>query len=545
MIINDLILELDDDNKVVDCIVNDQSLDKRRLKFEGKLLDLDYVKKKGLYELFNMTYYYEINILKGVSYVFFSKQVIESVMTKQALETIDVGIQIYNKQGYNLYLNQVSEQMSGIEKEDFVGTHLVDLYNLDEDFSTVLTTIRTGRPTMDRCDYFETRDHKALVTINSGFPTYYEDELIGVVLTENSIDTINKQAHKKLYLNEYLQSKHTSFEKSKYFQFKDIIYQSKSMEKTINVAKKVSMTSSSILIYGDTGTGKELLAQSIHSFSYGNDRPFIAVNCAAIPESLAESLFFGVVKGAYTGSENSEGFFSQANGGTLFLDEVNSMSLNMQSKLLRTLQNKTYRKIGSQKEYPFEARIITASNDDLSKLIETKLFRSDFYYRISTITLDLPNLPERKDDIPLLTEHFISKFNKKYMKRVDGVSLRVQSVLMNYHWVGNIRELENVIEYAFALIPDHTEIIEFDHLPAYIQMHTNHLMDKPIEIIKKYQEPVDFGAPLGTTLGAYEKWLLLNHLDINNWNISKTAEILNLRRQSLQYRIKKYDLSKN
>lgn len=532
--INDLIIELNDEHVVVD-ISGDVDL-------LGQVMELNYSTGHGIYELLNVSYFYEIKKLKGTTFVFLSQGVMDAMMMEKALETIDEGIQIYNRQGYNVYLNKISEQMSGIDRDEFMGAHLVDLYNLDEDFSTVLTTIRTGVQTTDRCDYFETRDHKALITINSGFPMYYHDELFGVVLTENSVDTINKQAHKKLFLNEYLQSKNKHLPASKYFQFKDIIHQSRKMEDLIQLSKKVAMTSSSVLIYGETGTGKELLAQSIHSFSTGSDKPFVAVNCAAIPESLAESLFFGVVKGAYTGSENSEGYFSQANGGTLFLDEVNSMSLNMQSKLLRTLQNKTYRKIGSQREYPFVARIITASNDDLTTLIEEKTFRSDFYYRISTITLDLPSLTERKEDIPLLTNHFITKFNEKYMKRVSSVSLKVSAFLSGYHWVGNIRELENVIEYAFALIPDNTEVLGVEHLPEYLTLHVEH-MSKPVELIKKYQSPVDFSASLEVTLSAYERWLIENHLEINNWNVTKTAEILELKRQSLQYRMKKYGIS--
>ncbi len=547
-IIVDFSIDINQDNEIVNIksFNNDfplRQFNQMMSKPINSYLSLNPDEVNGTTEYNNIIFVYQIIEVNTIKKILFSKTTMEAFYFENALEHVEEGVHIYNKHGYAVYLNQVSEKMSGITSEDFVGKHLVDLYKLDEEFSTVLTTLRAESPTLNRCDFFTTKDDKNMITINSGYPVCEGNALYGAILTENSVETLKIQAHKKLYLNEYMANTDRKSKPSKYFHFKDIIHTSTSMADLINIAKKVSLNDSSILIYGETGTGKELLAQSIHSFGKTKDKPFVAVNCAAVPSNLAESLFFGTTKGAYTGSVNSEGFFSQANGGTLFLDEVNSMTLEMQSKLLRTLQDKTYRKIGSQKESDFNVRIIAASNEDLNHMLENKMMRSDFYYRVSTIVLNLPNLMERRDDIELLADHFINKFNQLQMKTVISVSKDVMELFKAYQWTGNIRELENVIEYAYALLTEKQNTIELEHLPAYL----TRIRDTFSYIRTPKQVPYDLdgddNGSLEDVMGSYEKWYLETQLTENDWNISKTAKKLNLKRQSLQYRMKKYNIS--
>lgn len=504
--------------------------------------DIDINELSAVVEIEHVMYVYQ-SIYRNNRYeIFFSQKTMESILFGRALDNIEEGIHIYNNQGYSVYLNEASEKLSGISKDEFIGKHLIDLYHLKEEYSTVLTTLRLQKPVINRCDLFTTKANKSLLTINSGFPIMIDDKLQGAILTENSIETLKKQAHKKLFLNEYMAISTDKKEPSKYFRFKDIIRKSTLMEDLIHLSKKVALNDSAVLIYGDTGTGKELLAQSIHSFGKNSDKPFVAVNCAAIPSNLAESLFFGTTKGAYTGSVNTEGFFSQANGGTLFLDEVNSMTLDMQSKLLRALQSKKYRKIGSQKESSCYVRIIAASNEDLYTLLEEKKIRSDFYYRISTIVLNLPSLSERREDIQVLVQHFINEFNKKSDKSIQSISENALELFNQYAWVGNIRELENVMEYAFALVSTNDTIIDLKHLPSYLDLKNNTYRIKNVKETVSMEQPID---TLEVAMSAYEKELIEKYLANNNWNISKTAKILNIKRQSLQYRIKKYNIVLN
>jgi len=545
----DFIIVVDNDGIVLDIELYNEKheeyifLKKLQSKRLNAFYDIDVNELSAVVEIEHIMYVYQ-SIYRNNRYeIFFSQKTMESILFGRALDNIEEGIHIYNNQGYSVYLNEASEKLSGITKDEFIGNHLIDLYHLDEEYSTVLTTLRLQKPVINRCDLFTTKDNKSLVTINSGFPIMIEDKLQGAILTENNIETLKKQAHKKLFLNEYMAISTDEKEPSEYFRFNDIVRKSALMEDLIHLSKKVALNDSALLIYGETGTGKELLAQSIHSFGKNSDKPFVAVNCAAVPSNLAESLFFGTTKGAYTGSMNTEGFFSQANGGTLFLDEVNSMTLDMQSKLLRVLQSKRYRKIGSQKESPCHVRIIAASNEDLYTLLEQKKIRSDFYYRISTIVLNLPSLSERREDIQLLVHHFIDKFNKKNDKSVESISENVLELFNEYTWVGNIRELENVMEYAFALMSSSDTVIEFKHLPSYLNLKNNTYRVKNVvrETVRVEHET----ETLEVAMAIYEKELIENYLSDNDWNVSKTAKILNIKRQSLQYRMKKYNIKLN
>lgn len=289
------------------------------------------------------------------------------------------------------------------------------------------------------------------------------------------------------------------------FDFSNIVAKSEKMQKVLEQVSRIAKTESTVYIYGESGTGKELIARAIHLVSERRDNPFIAINCAAIPETLIESEFFGHEKGAFTGAVRSaKGLFVRAHQGTIFLDEIGDMPLLLQAKLLRVLQERRFYPVGSESPVDVSVRVIVATNKDLDAEVKKGNFREDLFYRIHVIPIHLPPLRERKEDIPHLTEYFIKKFNRQMKKELKGITPGAMQKLMIYDWPGNIRELENTIEYAMAM--SHQELIMED-----IILHTKDVLDKL--------------HPLKEARDAFEKGYLINLLELTKGNISKSAEL--------------------
>ncbi|MPM82369.1 Arginine utilization regulatory protein RocR [bioreactor metagenome] len=416
----------------------------------------------------------------------------------------------------------------------------MDIYDLKEEYSTVLTVLRTQKPVVNRCDRFKIRTGKDLTTINSAYPLKINGELYGAVVFESDLSVIKQIKNRTLDLETYVESdKHKDSEKL--YTFDNIIYSSKNMEEMIHFAKKVSLTDSSILIVGATGTGKELVAQSIHSFSPRRKKPFIDVNCSAVPSNLFESMFFGTEKGAFTGSIAKQGFFEMANGGTLFLDEVNSINPEMQAKLLRVLQEKRFQRIGGSQYIRCNVRIIAAINEDPFKLIEQEKMRKDFYYRISTIKINVPTLQERKEDIAILAKYFLNKLCSDYSRRELNLTEKFMSALGEYEWPGNIRELQNVIEYSFNRVSENAQLLDFEHLPDYLQFTETITHRIASQYNKSEVKPESIGT-LEEQMEEVERTILINTLNLYSRNITRSAKALGMSRQSLQYRIKKLNI---
>ena len=313
----------------------------------------------------------------------------------------------------------------------------------------------------------------------------------------------------------------------KQFHFKKIIGQSSAVIELTEYLHKLSKSSSNILITGESGTGKELAARSIHC-SQDSGRPFISVNCGAIPKELLESEFFGHVKGSFTGAVNHHrGYFSAAQNGTLFLDEIGTMDLNLQVKLLRVLQEKTFKPVGSAESLSTNARIIAATNIDLEKAVEKGLFRKDLYYRLNIIPLQIAPLRERKEDIPLLARHFLKKISRGHISLSDPAL----DHLCQYSWPGNIRELENLIE-RLCVFKESGDIQESDLPQKYLCKNP---APKPLESIEIPKQGMDFNS----AVTAYENSLLIKALKKTNWNKKQAAALLNLNRTTLIEKIKK------
>ena len=314
-----------------------------------------------------------------------------------------------------------------------------------------------------------------------------------------------------------------------------ILGNSKHMKNVLEMMAKVARSdASTVLVQGESGTGKELVAKWIHYESARADKPFVAINCAAVPSTLLESELFGHEKGAFTDAKTSKkGLFELADGGTVFLDEIGDMEVGMQAKLLRFLEDRTFRRIGGAKVIPVDVRIISATNKDLLKAIEDKSFRNDLYYRLQVIPIFLPSLRERKEDILVLANYFIELFTKEFNKPTKGISSMAEKLLVEYNWPGNIRELKNVIERAIILGNDENLLLE----------------NLPLEIVAKgSQVTVPMATfklpPEGIDIEEVERELIKQSLEITEWNQSKAAKKLNLGIDAFRYRMKKFGFLK-
>ncbi len=316
-----------------------------------------------------------------------------------------------------------------------------------------------------------------------------------------------------------------SYKKEKDFGM--ILGTSPSMSRIMDIVRRVSATESTVLITGESGTGKELLANEIHKHSFRHNAPFVVVDCGALVETLFESELFGHVKGSFTGAhETKHGRFEVADGGTIFLDEIGNISLNIQAKLLRAIQEREITRIGSNQPFKVDVRIIAATNEDLTECVKTGKFREDLFYRLSVVPLHIPPLRDRREDIPLLLEHFIAKYNLKARKSIRQISPAAKKALMDYEWPGNIRELENTIERAIVLTEkDH---IELDDL-----------------IYHGIGSSISFLQPTGgnyKTLEEMEQEYIKVVLQSQHGNRSQTAKILGIDRKTLLSKIKKFNL---
>jgi len=306
------------------------------------------------------------------------------------------------------------------------------------------------------------------------------------------------------------------------YRFENIIAKSPKMQQVIEVIKVVAKSNATVLITGDTGTGKELIARALHSQSYRRNKPFVAVSCAALPESLLESELFGHEKGAFTGAHvQRRGKFEIANRGSLFLDEIGEMSANIQVHLLRVLEEKEFTRVGGNELIKVDVRVISATNKDMKKAIASGQFREDLYYRLNVVTIELPLLRERKEDIPLLAQHFLKKFAMENQKEITGFSPEAIDFLLKYEWPGNVRELENAIERAVILTKN--SYIEVADLPP-----------KSLTLAHSAQS--------GKSLREIDKNHVLNILSETGRNYSKTARILGISRATLYNKIRAYGL---
>ncbi|MBU9723784.1 MULTISPECIES: sigma-54 interaction domain-containing protein [Bacillaceae] len=450
----------------------------------------------------------------------------------QVLDSLDVGIHIVNHEGISILYNSKMAEIEDMDKRDVLNKNIMDIFLFSsEEESRLLQALRKGTVRKNAKQTYFTFKGQEITTINNTFPLMHEGLIIGAVEIAKDITKLERLSRVSA-----LDKQDTNYT------FDQIVGESTAITEVIEGAKKATRTTSSVLIMGKTGTGKELFAQSIHSGSDRSSKAFISQNCAALPDTLIESILFGTVKGAFTGATEHPGLFEQANSGTLMLDEINSLSAPLQAKLLRAIQEKKIRRIGDTKDRKIDVRIIATINEDPLSAIEKNTLREDLYYRLSVVTVVVPTLKQRLDDIPLLVDHFIGKYNERFQLNVPGISEDVMNLFIQYDWPGNVRELEHIIEGAMNLI-NYDEEIDYTHLPTHVRTKFPlfEATKKPTATLVNHNS--SDSKTLQEHMERVEKLYIEQSLKQHNNNITRAAKSLGLSRQSLQYRLKKLGLS--
>jgi len=351
--------------------------------------------------------------------------------------------------------NRAAEEITGIRREEAIGQPCKDVLKADvcENGCALRQTMTTGQPVINKPVHIvDAHGQRKSITISSALLKDREGQIIGGVETFRDM-TVVEELRKQL---------------RKQYCCEDIISRSHNVQQLFDVLPRVAESDCTVLIEGETGTGKELFARALHSLSPRHEKPFVAVNCSALPDTLLESELFGYKAGAFTDAKQDKpGRFALAQGGTLFLDEIGDITPAVQVRLLRVLQDKTYEPVGGVNTVEADVRVVTATNRNLAGLVETGVFRKDLFYRINVVKFELPPLRQRREDIPLLIDHFISRFNALYGKEICCVSNDALAVLLSHDFPGNIRELENIIEHCFVLC--HGQLIESSDLPDSVR----------------------------------------------------------------------------
>ncbi len=461
-----------------------------------------------------------------------------SILYKSVLEelikNINIGIHIVDEYGNTIFYNQAMADLEGLNVGDVMGKNILEIFpSLTADTSTLFSVIHSGLPIYNKYQAYLNNQGKQISTINSTIPIMISKNTYGALEIAEDITKEKELSERVHYLQHELATQDTDTERLRGFTFRNLIGTSENFENVISFSKKAAMSSSTVLIYGETGTGKELFAQSIHNESSRKQKPFIAQNCAAIPETLLEGILFGTSKGSFTGAVSRPGLFEQANGGTLLLDEINSMGLQLQAKLLRVLQEGYVRRLGGLNDISVNVRILATTNEEPLSTVEKGILRKDLYYRLNVISINIPPLRERKSDISLLIDHFLNKFNRILNKDIWYISNDIKEAFMHYDWPGNVRELENIIESSMNMVTK-GHIIKSEHLSE----DANNIFFKHKNLHYRLQVTKD--KPLTQTLEDIEKEIIEDVLIDSAYNISKCSRRLGIKRQSLQYKMKKY-----
>lgn len=453
----------------------------------------------------------------------FDTEIETAHLLKTIMETTNDAIVYVNKEGYIEMLSKPYAEFLMIDRHKVIGKHVTEVI----ENTRMHTVIKTGIS-----EIAEIQQIKGNKMIATRIPIFVNGKVVGAVgkVLFRDIDELNALYKKISKIEKELNLYKDEFKKVNIAKYSldNIISKSKSMDYLKSLTKRAAKTNSNILILGESGTGKELFAHAIHNLSERANGPFIKVNCGAIPYELLESELFGYEEGSFTGAAKGGkiGKFKAADGGTIFLDEIGDLPMNMQVKLLRVLQDKEIEKIGSTESEEVDVRVIAATNRDLEKMVSEGMFRLDLYYRLNVLTIKIPPLKDRKDDIPILSRHLVQKISKRENILVNDVSDKALEYLKRYDWPGNVRELENILERAINFLDEDT-IIKPEHLPPRI---TGIKKEKNMRSLKQ-------------TLEEIERQTIIESLIFSNGNKTKAANILDISRTSLYEKIAKYNIN--
>lgn len=445
----------------------------------------------------------------------------------KVFNSIPTGIYLCDKDETIIFVNNAVEAIDGLKAEEVVGRKIDDAYENHE--SAMKKVLKTNRD----IDHFLCRyvyNGRRINQICNGFPIIIDGVTEGACSIEYNTDFFRETIKSQQILQQRFVNDKNPADNA----FSHIIGKHPSFLNCLSIAAFAAQSDSAVFLTGTTGSGKEVFAKAIHAASVRKGKPFLAVNCAAIPETLIESLLFGTTKGIYTGAVDREGLFEQAQGGTLFLDELNSMPLTSQAKLLRVLEEKKVTRLGSNHAIDFDVRLISSSNMIPQKAIENRIIREDLFYRLAVVNIIIPSLVERESDILPLCQHFIEYYNDKFNKNITSVNEAVLDTLVSYDWPGNVRELKHCIESAMNFVSDaDSQITEKHMIQFFSKIGSRNTPD-----FKKTGEDED----VFKTIESNEKEEILKALLQNKGNVTYAAEQLNMSRQSLNYRMKKYGI---
>ena len=448
------------------------------------------------------------------------------------------GVIVTNAKGVIVYYNRAISRIDELNHDDVISRKITDVYDLDNSTSIIMQCLTKQKSIIDEPIYYRTRMGKFANTIHNVMPIFSKNKLVGAICFVRDYhalaDTIASMP---------LPGKDQQFDSAS-ITFERIIGQDSAFVDAINSARMAASTPSPVMLFGETGTGKELFARAIHNHSSRSAKKYTPVNCAAIPENLLEGILFGTSKGAFTGSVDKAGLFERTNRGTIFLDEVNSMPVGLQSKILRSVQENRVRRVGALKEIEIDLKIISSVNKDPHIAIADGTLRSDLFYRLGVVFIHIVPLRERMEDLGLLVKHFIEKHNAMLYKNVKRISDEVMELFKIYNWPGNVRELEHVIEGAMNIVGT-DEVIRIKHL----QTHFSNWSAKAKPARPKRRHDDVFSEDRNTNLikkkSEHEENIIKNVLFENKGNITKTARSLGISRQLLYYKIKKFNISRN
>ena len=452
---------------------------------------------------------------------------------KHFFDLIHQPMAIIDKEGKYIYYNQESAELDGYPMEQAIGKPMLKVYpNLKKEDSTMLQALQ-GKEYQDTYQTYYNHVGKLVDYQHTTVPLYnHKKEIIGAVEIGRNLSNVRQLQDQVFSLNRKLYQ-------NKEQPLPEIVFASKKMQQVIDQTNILGSNDVPVLIVGETGTGKELFARLIHQTSQRRDKAFISLNCSALPTTLIESTLFGTVKGAFTGAENRQGYLELANGGTLFLDELNAMPLEMQSKLLRFLQEKTYWPLGGNKEQHADVRIVAAMNESPADLLKTGKMRSDLFYRLNVGLIKLPALRERQEDIPVLARYFIDKHKTDVSVVITGISEHALQQLMSAPWPGNVRMLENAIVRSMVLQNEPGELQQIILDEELFDLHSAYPQDEA-----KLEKPTtsEITGNLTEQVENYEKQLIIDALNQANGKIITAAKLLDVSRTTLQYKVKKYDI---
>ncbi len=438
------------------------------------------------------------------------------------------GIMITDEKGVIKYYTNFRTDVYSLQLDQIVGKTVLEIHpELTEEQSTIMQVLKTGQPIYDRVEHLTTSHGDTVTNICSTLPIMQGDKIVGAIDFARSIDDGRNKDIQRRYIN----IPKFQNNKDKLYHLDDIVTSSTKINEIKKQIPMIANTDSAVMICGETGTGKEMIAQSIHTSGVRCGANFVSQNCAAIPENLLESILFGTERGGFTGAEDKAGLFEIANGGTLFLDEINSMELGMQAKILKAIEEKQIRRIGGNKSISFDVKVISAVNKNPIACIREGSLRQDLFYRLSTVFIEVPALRNRTADIPVMTNYFINEYNKKMNKNVTGVTGEVMELFCQYSWPGNVRELKNVIEGSFNVI--RSREIGLESLPSYL---TSHFENEKFMVIN-----YDDDQSLIEKVEEYEKRLITWALNSTR-NMSLAADKLKISKQALNYKLLKYGL---